>query len=323
VPILWSWAKGFSTCTPGGEPDVSNDVPQCAEMRIAELENELRIVRRRLADLIDNSPHAAIIHCDGAICYGNRAAEVMFGITAEDAFGTRLLDYVDPAYRADVVDRFTRVLNEDTQVAAKETVLIRADGTKIVVETVVGRAEWQGRPAVHVVMWDVSRRRRLEEELAWRAEHDPLTGLGNRRLLTDRLGTVATDRGLALLYVDLDGFKAVNDQFGHDVGDELLCHVSRRLTEGVDAEDIVARVGGDEFVIALIGIAQRALALRIGQRLKVSLEEPFDLQGTCCQIGASFGVAVASPPYVADDLIREADHDMLSAKRRRSFRVAR
>jgi len=157
-------------------------------------------------------------------------------------------------------------------------------------------------------------RRRLQEALAHQALHDGLTGLANRTLLFDRLEKAlqaARRYGgwLALLFIDLDDFKAVNDSRGHDAGDDLLLEAARRLQEVVRPSDTVARLGGDEFVILcerLDGAADEAVA--IAMRAREALEE--------ASLSASVGIAVATGAEDADMLVNRADHAMYAAKRR-------
>jgi diguanylate cyclase (GGDEF)-like protein/PAS domain S-box-containing protein len=164
-------------------------------------------------------------------------------------------------------------------------------------------------------------RKQSEAWLQHIARHDPLTDLPNRTLIHDRL-QVALDRArrerqrLALLYIDLDGFKRVNDSFGHTLGDLLLQEVAQRITRCVRASDTVGRIGGDEFVVLLHDIAQPADATAIADQIRAALDEPFNLAGQCLGISSSIGIATY--PEHADDgkqLIRHADEAMYAAKK--------
>ncbi len=167
----------------------------------------------------------------------------------------------------------------------------------------------------------VIERKQMEIWLQHIAQHDPLTGLPNRELFHDRLqaALLLAERNqtqLALLYLDLDKFKQVNDTLGHPVGDLLLQEAARRLRQCVRDSDTVGRVGGDEFLVLLNGIPLREHALSIAEKIRVALGQPFDLAGHPVQISPSIGVALY--PEHSDDykhLIRYADEAMYDAKK--------
>jgi diguanylate cyclase (GGDEF)-like protein/PAS domain S-box-containing protein len=164
---------------------------------------------------------------------------------------------------------------------------------------------------------DLQRERARYEILA---THDALTGLPNRRLFQDRLERALAyarreGQAVAVLYLDLDGFKAVNDEKGHDVGDALLQAVAQRLDATVRREDTVARLGGDEFGVVLMSVRQPEDALDVGRKLRAALQEPLDVNGTPVPLGASVGVAVyPSDGVTADALMRAADGAMYAVK---------
>lgn len=165
---------------------------------------------------------------------------------------------------------------------------------------------------------DVTAQRRAAEELRYQALHDPLTGLPNRALLTDRLEVAAArlqrepDGGLAVIFLDLDHLKLVNDRAGHAAGDALLVEVSRRLQSVLRQSDTVARLGGDEFaVICEETTAEGAIA--VARRIQGTFVEPFHVTGSPVRVSASIGLAM-SPPNPADDLLRLADTAMYQAK---------
>jgi len=156
--------------------------------------------------------------------------------------------------------------------------------------------------------------RQLTDEMAYQAQHDMLTGLPNRTLLGHRLETaLATGHQTSVLYCDLDGFKAVNDRFGHDTGDELLVAVADRLRQSLRARDLLARLGGDEFAV-VVTHSNVVQAEDIAARLLESLQTPFLISGNVTRIQASIGIAHSGDDRTAGDLMREADMAMYRAK---------
>ena len=159
-----------------------------------------------------------------------------------------------------------------------------------------------------------AQRDRAEHALRHQATHDPLTGLPNRREFHTQLDRLIQDRQRpAIIFCDLDRFKAVNDRYGHAGGDELLGQVAQRLCNVVRAEDVVCRYGGDEFVILLPNIEQSELETT-GRRAGLVLSEPFRLDGHEVMVGASIGAAVGAPNSTPADLITLADHAMYDQK---------
>jgi diguanylate cyclase (GGDEF)-like protein/PAS domain S-box-containing protein len=172
------------------------------------------------------------------------------------------------------------------------------------------------------VLAEAIAREAAEDRMRHQALHDPLTGLPNRTLLLERLGhwLERAERGAsnaAVLFVDVDHFKVVNDALGHELGDELLCTVARRLRGALRPSDTVARVGGDEFVVLCedIGRSEHE-ALAVAKRLSDAFEEPFKLAGRVHRVTASIGVATWKSGATADELMRDADAAMYRAKER-------
>jgi diguanylate cyclase (GGDEF)-like protein/PAS domain S-box-containing protein len=207
--------------------------------------------------------------------------------------------------------------------------IVRADGTTRVIqalgECVIGD-DGVLRKLIGTCQ-DVTDRKILEQEIQHRAFHDSLTGLANRALFLNRVEHALAVRErspapLAVLYLDLDDFKTVNDSLGHDVGDELLVEVSKRLTNAVRPSDTVARLGGDEFALLLEHTEQEGANV-VSERILTALQEPVSLQSKDVFPHASIGVAVAEESPKPDDLLRNADIAMYAAKRqgKNSFRA--
>lgn len=198
--------------------------------------------------------------------------------------------------------------------------ILRADGDLRTVHALGHATTDDSGAVVHIrgTVHDVTERRRLEEAITQMAFHDPLTGLCNRRLYLERLEEALARSALeggtcAVLFIDLDGFKAVNDRHGHAAGDALLLEIAARLRSAVRDTDTVARFGGDEFAVLCEGGDSRA-ATRTAQRIESELRRPAVVDQTEVVIAASIGIAVADPESTSDGLLRQADAAMYAAK---------
>jgi len=177
----------------------------------------------------------------------------------------------------------------------------------------------QGAVTSHV---NITRRKMAEQTLAHEAAHDPLTGLANRSLFADRLNAALTGRRsqaastqVGLMYLDADGFKQVNDTYGHDAGDEALLTIGHRLRSHVRPQDTVARLGGDEFAVSAPRISAAGLDGLSG-RVSAALSHPHLIHGHLVPVPVSIGIHLAEPGESADTALREADRAMYAAKRR-------
>lgn len=177
------------------------------------------------------------------------------------------------------------------------------------------------------IFYDVTERKALEEKLDYLAHYDPLTGLPNRMLLQDRLeqaiaGAERLRQKFALLFIDLDGFKPINDSYGHSVGDDLLKLVGQRLLKVVRRMDTAARLGGDEFVVILTDVRSADNAARVADKLVAGLSEPYTCRGQTVSVSASIGVSIyPNDELVANELLRTADEALYKAKRDGKRRV--
>nr|WP_040407475.1 EAL domain-containing protein [Amycolatopsis nigrescens] len=175
-------------------------------------------------------------------------------------------------------------------------------------------------PSVVLSFTDITERRAIAERLAHEATHDPLTGLANRTLVIQRLGAAMRTRSpaemTAVLFIDLDKFKVINDSLGHSVGDKVLRMASERLRAGVQPGDLVGRLGGDEFVVVTLGAGDIEAITALTHRLRKSLAEPITVDGRQLHVDASIGIvlAEAEDTRAAEDLIRDADVAMYQAK---------
>ena len=200
-----------------------------------------------------------------------------------------------------------------------ECVVVRADGERRILDVRGSRSAGDASGSLHGSCQDITERKALEAEVQHRAFHDALTDLPNRALFLDRLehGLAVSERissPLSLLYIDLDHFKTVNDNLGHDAGDQLLQQIATRLYQATREADTVARLGGDEFAIVLED-TDRDGAVKVAEKLLELLEEPFSVNDTRLLARASIGVASAAPTTDASELLRQADIAMYASKR--------
>jgi diguanylate cyclase (GGDEF)-like protein/PAS domain S-box-containing protein len=163
---------------------------------------------------------------------------------------------------------------------------------------------------------DMTNSKNLERTLRYQAFHDPLTDLPNRRLFEAELARALPPESLlAVLFIDLDGFKQVNDTYGHDVGDDLLVHVSHRMQSCLRETDTLARIGGDEFTVLLDPVADLSEAIQVAERIISVIQPVFKLEHHEVHVNASIGVVIEEDGITTDDLVHRADVAMYQAKR--------
>lgn len=264
---------------------------------------------------------------DGTTSYWNQASETLYGYTAEEAIGRNLLELiVPPSMRDSVQASVTHMFHTGETLPNGEMRLQRKNGSLVDVLSSHALVQVPGQsPEMFCIDVDISERRASEEEARQLAFYDVLTQLPNRRLLEDRLQQVLTHcqrYGLhtAVVFIDLDHFKALNDSHGHAVGDLLLCEVALRLRGCVREQDTVARLGGDEFVVVLQELSRHtqeaaAQARALGEAILVQLRQRYDLEGHECHTSASIGVTLLSPHQNSvGDALKQADRAMYRAK---------
>jgi diguanylate cyclase (GGDEF)-like protein/PAS domain S-box-containing protein len=285
---------------------------------LAQKENHFRSLVQGSSDVI------MIAAPTGILRYVSPAASGVYGRDAEELVGSELASIIHPADLGSVVHEVRRFLAASPFEEPTTRIECRfksGTGDWLNVESTVNRH--QGGLIFN--SRDVTERVRLQAQLQHNAEHDPLTDLPNRALFTKRVrqaltGRRATDPGTAVLFIDLDGFKAVNDRLGHQAGDELLIQAARRLQDSVRVGDTAARLGGDEFAALILGDGTRDQAAReyqvheIADRLRLTLSQPYKVDGNDVRVAASIGVAFAEPGITPTDLMRNADLAMYRAK---------
>ena len=273
----------------------------------------------------------ALTTVDGVLVDANPALCAMLGRTPEELYGRSVLDLVQAEGVTAAREAYQTLVAAPGRPMRHETRLRRAEGTDVPVQVTASRVEEtaEGQSA-HLVMIveDITERKALEAALVHRSLHDPLTGLPNRLLFQDRLWH-ALERGrrentpTCVLIADLDGFKAINDELGHPMGDLVLVTFAERLRSVLRASDTAARLGGDEFSIVCEN-TEPADADVLAERLRSSVTEPLPLSGRTVTIGLSIGIGSVAgglePGDVYDRVVREADDAMYADKAHRRHR---
>jgi diguanylate cyclase (GGDEF)-like protein/PAS domain S-box-containing protein len=307
-PWLWAGIHAVFIAALGIVNIVSWRLNEDARAATASSEERLRLA-------FESAPAGmALVGLDGVVTRANHTLQALMGRTADEIVG-RPLDALRPAEDA-AADPWPHA-----GLGELERRFLRADGG-------TGWGLWRlaelppsgGTPGfwiVHCV--DTTERRNAEDALSWQARYDPLTGLVNRTTFVERLADALDRRShepgrVAVLFVDLDNFKVVNDSLGHGAGDRLLEAVADRLRVVVRPEDVLARFGGDEFTVLVTDVRDQEDALRVADRIQETLAEPILIDGARRFVTASVGVSLGEEAKHAGDLVRDADVAMYHAK---------
>jgi diguanylate cyclase (GGDEF)-like protein/PAS domain S-box-containing protein len=286
-----------------------------------QMEEALRESEERYRQLVELSPDAIAVHSGGVLVFVNTAAARLVGAGQPAALiGRRLLDFVHADSQDAMVERDRRVHEEGSALPLLEQRLVRLDGTPVDVEVAAMPLVYHGAPAVQVVIRDITERKQAEAQIRALAYHDTLTSLPNRLLFNDRVAMAMAQaqrqqRKVAVLFIDLDRFKVINDSLGHGFGDKLLQAVATRIQSCIREADTLARLGGDEFTLLLPGLPDAVDAATVADKLLEALRQPFDLDGRELFVTASVGVSVYPDDGTdVDELVKNSDTAMYRAK---------
>ena len=269
---------------------------------------------------------------EGKVLYWNRAAEETYGWSSGEALGRKSRDLTVPKESLEKAEEVVSELRAG-RTWSGEVLLRRKDGSIVpVFVTATPLFDARGDLAGMIgISSDISERKALQEELERRASHDPLTGLPNRHTFVERIGQALrrtrrrqNSREVGVLFMDLDGFKTINDSLGHEAGDRLLVTVAERLRNRLRSEDVLARFGGDEFAVLLEDTAGTSEAIRVAQRIAEDLREPFTVDDFQVSLSTSIGITLGTA-HANDDperMLRKADSAMYRAKEQGPGRYA-
>ena len=321
--VVWVREEAVLIADEAGEPlywqGVIFDITERKEAEEALKESE-----DRLRSLADSAFEGILIAQEGMILEANRALTNMLGYALEEMLGSSALEFVAPECRDLVRQKIATGAEEPYEIVG-----VRKDGSVLDLE-VRGRAfTYRGRNVRVTAVRDITERKALEKHLRQQALHDALTGLPNRKLFVDRLRHALertrrrSGQKVAVLYMDLDGFKVVNDSLGHEAGDLLLTVVAQRLRRCLRPEDTLARFGGDEFVVLLEDVENPGGAVRAARRIADEFRRPFVLEGRGLYASTSVGIALGDArTKTPEDILRDADTAMYRAKEERAdYRV--
>ncbi|MEW8561666.1 MAG: hypothetical protein B6D72_17600 [gamma proteobacterium symbiont of Ctena orbiculata] len=297
----------------------SNHDLKLALEREKKLSEALRFSEERFRMLFEANK-AVMLTIDpetGLILTANRAAVEYYGYTMNQLLRMHISD-INTLSSEEVANEMEKAKNEERNHFIFRHAL--ASGEVRDVEVHSGPFIWNGKQVLYSIVHDITDRKKAEAELEHIAHYDSLTGLPNRRLKTDRLRqAIAYSKrngtSVGVCYLDLDGFKPINDRFGHDYGDKILVEVARRLQTVLREEDTVSRIGGDEFVLILTNLTNLDECILILDRVLDVIAEPIQLDDTALVVSASIGITHYPEDDVdADILLRHADQAMYWAK---------
>jgi diguanylate cyclase (GGDEF)-like protein/PAS domain S-box-containing protein len=295
---------------------------QSGSKRLAK-EQIRQLGESRFRSLVQNSSDViSIVGADLTIRYVTPSIERVFGFLPEDVKGKKIIDFVHPEETAHAIAHFKTVMKNGGLAPPVEWRLRNSEGNWIYVENTINNLlNDESVRGIVINSRNVTDRRRAEDRMLYDAFHDALTGLPNRALFLDHLGLALSraarnkDFNFAVLFLDLDRFKYVNDSLGHHAGDLLLIEAARRIERCLRPGDTVARLGGDEFTILLGDLNADKEAIAVAERIQSAIAAPFDLDGREFFSTASIGIAPGNAEYrKPDDILRDADTAMYHAK---------
>gem|GEM_PF-1740472 len=285
----------------------------------------LRMAESCYQTLVDNSPDAIIVQSGGKMSFANPEAVKMFGANEPDQIiGKSLLDFIEP-HHVDTISTLIQIFQQEEMLKMEPTVeqLARLDGQKIWVEIIAIPVKYEHEVVIQAILRDVTVRKYYEDQLTYMATHDPMTEVVNRSTFLVDLGKAIEEAKIsgemfALLFIDLDKFKEINDSLGHGIGDTLLIQFAKRMKENIRHRDVVGRIGGDEFLILLRDIDKGKVEALV-KRMHDHFSQPYLIKDQELLSTSSIGIAMypvdGESPKV---LMQKADIALYKAKEQRN-----
>lgn len=277
--------------------------------------------------LYEQAPDAMLLLHNEIIASANEAAAMLLGAAdRKNLLARPLIEFFPPAQEGGIasVEGFARQVENTTPLGNRrfEWIFMRADGVEVPCEVTLSPVMQRGRKMLHLTARDISERKRNEAQITHLAFHDSLTGLANRVLFLDRLAhAIATcrrapDRIFAVLFIDLDRFKVINDSLGHAAGDALLSTIASSVAANIRDTDTVARISGDEFTVLVYEPPSPRFAIKMARRILERIKQPITIEGFELVISASIGIVIGNSAYTdPHQVLRDADIAMYKAKR--------
>ncbi|MDH5491281.1 MAG: EAL domain-containing protein, partial [Myxococcales bacterium] len=313
----------FDLEPPSAEVDAARLALDLATIEVDEPRRAIGEFPPGVLDALD----AAVIAADssGRIVAANAYALEHFGYAREALLQRTIDDLIPPRFRTRHREQMREFSCGSHRIRrmrrAREVAAYRSDGTEFPADAAVAKVDAPGGQLLLVTLRDATRRKREEATLAWRASHDSLTDLPNRALVLERLENALararrTGQFVALLFIDLDNFKLINDSYGHDTGDALLAAMSRRLVQSMRPGDTTGRFGGDEFLVVCEQLGSPDDVVAIADRVLEVIKRRYVIHGYHLYPSSSVGIAVCTGEARAMEMLRDADAAMYAAKAR-------
>ncbi|WP_281974435.1 sensor domain-containing diguanylate cyclase [Halobacillus litoralis] len=306
------------------------DEPISALGLLQRKEQELKESESRYQSLVETSPDSVFVHDEeDRIIYVNKAGIKLLGATEKsELHGQDIKAFVNDERADKVRERLATLFSGEIVKGPITRKLIKLDGSVIDVEMHGGLVKYHQVQAVQTICRNISERIAQRNALEKLAYYDQLTKVPNRRYFFDKLKdelerVEKTNSFLALLFIDMDNFKQINDRYGHQIGDEVLVIFTKRVEQGLRNSDFLSRLGGDEFVILLSGLTSLAQPQQVADRMMERISEPILLRGYTISINVSMGISIYPEHGTSQGvLMSKADHALYEAKEKGRNRVS-